>query len=352
MQEPSQKRRTSPQDPPRSTRPTTAEVISGDVDNVDSAAGGLWGWKQNPYARLARWDKPIGTWLLFWPCAWSTALAATNGGLPDIVLVAQFGVGAFLMRGAGCTINDLWDSNIDRQVERTKTRPLASGELSHGQALAFLALQLSGGLGVLLSLPHVAYCVQWGVASLPLVVLYPATKRFFAAPQLVLGLTFNWGAFMGYSAVHGTMDWALILPLYGSGVTWTLLYDTIYAHQDKAYDRQLGLQSTALTFGTSDDTQKRILYGLATLTYGQWLCAVGCAADVVTQTQSLAWWACSAGGLTGAYTHLLWQVKTADLHDPQSCLERFQSNAVVGTIVFGSLAASRYLATTAATAVV
>jgi 4-hydroxybenzoate polyprenyltransferase len=186
-----------------------------------------WAW---PYAALGRWDRPIGTWLLLWPCFWSTALAAPAGAPPDASLLALFGVGAFAMRGAGCTINDLWDRDIDRQVERTRNRPLASGALGVGEAVGFLGAQLSAGLAVLLALPP--YAVGLGFCSVPLFSLYPLAKRFTAYPQAVLGLTFNWGALMGLAATHGAlMAWPVALPLYAGGVWWTLLYDTIYAHQ-------------------------------------------------------------------------------------------------------------------------
>jgi 4-hydroxybenzoate polyprenyltransferase len=144
-----------------------------------------------PYARLARMDKPIGTWLLLWPCFWSTAVAAQPGCFPDPMLLGLFSVGAFVMRGAGCTINDYWDREIDAKVARTGSRPLANGDLTPNQAVGLLALQLTTGLAVLVSLPHTWYCFQWGAASLPLVATYPLMKRFFPYPQLILGFTFS-----------------------------------------------------------------------------------------------------------------------------------------------------------------
>eukprot|EP00522_Entomoneis_paludosa_P003695 CAMPEP_0172473294 /NCGR_PEP_ID=MMETSP1065-20121228/68781_1 /TAXON_ID=265537 /ORGANISM="Amphiprora paludosa, Strain CCMP125" /LENGTH=413 /DNA_ID=CAMNT_0013231465 /DNA_START=407 /DNA_END=1648 /DNA_ORIENTATION=- len=286
-----------------------------------------------PYARLARIDKPIGTWLLLWPCGWSTALAATPGTLPDVSLLALFGLGALTMRGAGCTINDMWDRDVDRAVARTQTRPLAAGDVTMHQAWAFLALQLTTGLGVLVSLPHTWYCFQWGAASLPLVAIYPTTKRFFPYPQLVLGFTMNWGAWMGWAATYGSIDYSIIAPLYLSGVSWTLLYDTIYAHQDKQDDSKLGLQSTALTFGSDDDQQRNILHGLALLTASQWA-LVGWQADL-----SPVYYA----GAAAAYGHLAWQVQTADFHNPHNVMARFRSNSGVGALMFASLAAGRYL---------
>eukprot|EP00978_Attheya_sp_CCMP212_P014582 scaffold37257_cov54-Attheya_sp.AAC.5 len=182
-----------------------------------------------PYMHLARLDKPIGTMLLLWPCYWSTAIAADPGHWPDPKLLGLFTIGSFVMRGAGCTINDMWDADFDRHVERTKSRPLASGELSMTQATAFLAAQLSVGLGVLLSLPHMEFCFMVGAVSLPLVVAYPLMKRYTNWPQLVLGMTFNWGALMGWAATHGSLmdGLSIIGPLYASGITWTLVYDTL-----------------------------------------------------------------------------------------------------------------------------
>jgi 4-hydroxybenzoate polyprenyltransferase len=295
-----------------------------------------------PYARLARIDKPIGTWLLLWPCAWSTAIATEMGHLPDPKLLGLFTAGAFIMRGAGCTINDLWDQDIDAKVSRTATRPLAAGDLTTSQAIGFLALQLSAGLGVLLSLPHLEYCFVWGASSLPLVVAYPLMKRYTDYPQLVLGLTFNWGAWMGWAATYGSMDYSIIAPLYLSGVTWTLVYDTIYAHQDAKEDAKLGLKSTALTFGSDEQQQKRILHGLAALTYLQWL-LVGYNCSIIDDPANALSLLPYALGVSSAYGHLVWQIQTAELDNPQNVSERFRSNTTVGAIVFGSIVAGKLL---------
>jgi 4-hydroxybenzoate polyprenyltransferase len=260
------------------------------------------------------------------------AVATPAATVPDPSLLALFATGAFIMRGAGCTINDLWDQDVDRQVTRTMDRPLASGQVTVSNATAFLAGQLLAGLLVLVSLPHPQYCFGWGLASLPLVAVYPATKRFFRYPQLILGLTINWGAIMGWAAVHGSMDPSVIVPLYTSGVTWTLLYDTFYAHQDKRDDRALGLHSTALSFG---ENQKRTLYGLAAITALQWS-VVGYQADLAVIPYGL--------GVTVAAGHLLWQVNTANLDDPINLATRFRSNATVGGIMFAALVAGKYFA--------
>ncbi|XP_039313160.1 4-hydroxybenzoate polyprenyltransferase, mitochondrial isoform X2 [Solenopsis invicta] len=204
-----------------------------------------------PYMKLMRIDKPIGSWLLFWPCGWSIALAAPAGALPDLHMLALFGMGAFIMRGAGCTINDMWDQDIDKMVARTKDRPLVTGQITPKQSLIFLAGQLSLGLLVLLQLNW--YSIFLGASSLGLVIIYPLMKRVTYWPQLILGMTFNWGTLLGWSAVHGSCNWSVCLPLYVAGICWTILYDTIYAHQDRMDDILLGMKSTAIKFG--EDTK-------------------------------------------------------------------------------------------------
>ena len=235
--------------------------------------------KVRPYLHLARMDKQVGTMLLLWPCIWSTALAAPLGTFPDPMLLAKFTVGAMVMRGAGCTINDLWDRDFDKHVERTKSRPLARGDVTVPQAIAFLGGQLTCGLGVLLSLNPES--ILLALASMPLVVIYPLMKRFTDWPQLVLGLTFNWGALVGWTAAAGSQTSILgaalahqnqtphssimalpeqllttaasavsslppglmeqALPLYGAGVCWTLIYDTLYGYQDRSDDKKIGM---------------------------------------------------------------------------------------------------------------
>ncbi|XP_043304041.1 4-hydroxybenzoate polyprenyltransferase, mitochondrial isoform X4 [Cervus elaphus] len=182
-----------------------------------------------PYLRLMRLDKPIGTWLLYLPCTWSIGLAADPGCLPDWYMLSLFGTGAVLMRGAGCTINDMWDQDFDKKVTRTASRPIAAGDISTFQSFVFLGGQLTLALGILLCLNY--YSIALGAASLLLVITYPLMKRITYWPQLALGLTFNWGALLGWSAIKGSCDPSVCLPLYFSGIMWTLIYDTIYAHQ-------------------------------------------------------------------------------------------------------------------------
>ncbi|KAH7879595.1 4-hydroxybenzoate polyprenyl transferase [Lentinula edodes] len=214
-----------------------------------------------PYMYLTRIDKPIGTLLLFYPCTWSITMAAYSLHTPvttPLVYTVLFGTGALVMRGAGCTINDMWDQRLDRAVERTRERPLARDDITQRQALIFLAGQLGIGLGVLLQLNW--YSILLGASSLSVVTIYPLMKRITHWPQAVLGLAFNWGAMLGWSAVAGAVDWHVCLPLYAGGVCWTLVYDSIYAHQDKKDDVTAGIRSTALLFGTQS---RLILSGLS-----------------------------------------------------------------------------------------
>ncbi|XP_075400212.1 4-hydroxybenzoate polyprenyltransferase, mitochondrial [Tenrec ecaudatus] len=281
---------------------------------VHSAPGAL-----QPYLRLMRLDKPIGTWLLYLPCTWSISLAAEPGCFPDWSLLALFGTGAVLMRGAGCTVNDMWDQKYDKKVSRTANRPIAAGDISTLQSLVFLGGQLTLALGVLLCLNH--YSIALGAASLLLVTVYPLMKRVTYWPQLVLGLTFNWGALLGWSAVKGSCDPYVCLPLYFSGIMWTLIYDTIYAHQDKRDDALLGLKSTALRFR---DSTKQWLSGFSVAMLGA-LGLVG-----VTCDQTLPYYTTLAA--IGA--HLTHQIYTLDIHRPEDCWDKFASNRTIGLMLF------------------
>jgi len=184
------------------------------------------------------------------PPAWSITMASYALELPystPLSYISLFGIGALVMRGAGCTINDLWDRDLDQAVARTKDRPLARGDISNTQVMVFLGGQLAVGLGVLLQLNW--HSILLGASSLSVVTIYPFMKRITHWPQAVLGLAFNWGALLGWSAVAGEVNWEVCLPLYAAGVCWTLVYDTIYAHQDKLDDVRVGIHSTALLFG-------------------------------------------------------------------------------------------------------
>ncbi|KAM0854868.1 hypothetical protein ACQ4PT_050152 [Festuca glaucescens] len=275
-----------------------------------------------PYAILARLDKPIGTWLLAWPCMWSITIAAMPGELPDLKMLALFGCGAVLLRGAGCTVNDLLDRNIDNKVERTKSRPFASGVLTPSQGVCFLGCQLLLGLGILLQLNNFSRVL--GASSLLLVFSYPLMKRFTFWPQAYLGLTFNWGALLGWAAIKESLDPAVILPLYTAGICWTLVYDTIYAHQDKEDDLKVGVKSTALRFG--DSTKK-------------WISAFGAASiggiALSGYNAELGWPYYPL--LTAAAAQLAWQISTVDLSDRADCNRKFVSNKWFGALVFSGI---------------
>ncbi|XP_032371428.1 4-hydroxybenzoate polyprenyltransferase, mitochondrial [Etheostoma spectabile] len=272
-----------------------------------------------PYLRLMRLDKPIGTWLLYIPCTWSIAMAAEPGCLPHLGMLTLFGTGALLMRGAGCTINDMWDKDFDKKVSRTATRPIASGEISQMQALVFLGGQLSLSLGVLLCLNY--YSIALGASSLCLVISYPLMKRITYWPQVVLGLTFNWGALLGWSAVKGFCDWSICLPLYFSGVMWTLIYDTIYAHQDKEDDIKVGVKSTALRF----QEQTKLWLSGFTVAMMSGLVVTGINAE-----QTLPYYAV----LSTVAIHLTHQIYTLDINKPEDCWKKFVSNRNVGLLLF------------------
>ncbi|XP_037114649.1 4-hydroxybenzoate polyprenyltransferase, mitochondrial [Syngnathus acus] len=271
-----------------------------------------------PYLRLMRLDKPIGTWLLYLPCTWSIALAAEPGCLPDLGMLALFGTGALLMRGAGCTVNDMWDKDFDKKVARTATRPIACGDISRLQALVFLGGQLSLALGVLLCLNY--YSIALGAASLSLVLTYPLMKRITYWPQLVLGLTFNWGALLGWAAVRGVCDWSVCLPLYFSGVMWTLIYDTIYAHQDKEDDIKVGVKSTALRFG--EQTKPWLSGFTAAMMAG--LVTAGIHAEQTGPYYAI---------LAAVTVHLARQISTLDIDKPEDCWKKFASNRNLGLLL-------------------
>ncbi|KAL9693231.1 hypothetical protein quinque_012516 [Culex quinquefasciatus] len=313
-----------PLDAPRWPLPTgTGSLVlrnfSSQVSDKDRGGALTTRIVQSPYARLMRLDRPIGSWLLFWPCGWSIALSAPAGCWPDPVMLALFGTGAFIMRGAGCTINDMWDRDIDAKVARTKSRPLVAGELTQLDAWMFLGGQLAVGLLVLLELNW--YSIVLGASSLGLVIVYPLMKRITHWPQLVLGMTFNWGALLGWSATTGSVEWSACLPLYLAGVCWTIVYDTIYAHQDKVDDVLLGIKSTAIRFG---DNTKLWLTGFSTAMLGG-LVTSGIVCD---QT----WPYYSALGIISA--HLAHQIYSLNIHNPTDCANKFISNHQVGLILF------------------
>ncbi|KAL2919430.1 Para-hydroxybenzoate--polyprenyltransferase, mitochondrial precursor (PHB:polyprenyltransferase) [Polyrhizophydium stewartii] len=280
-----------------------------------------------PYLRILRIDKPSGTWLLFLPCTFSIAMATFTSPATPLLsaayMTALFGTGALIMRGAGCIVNDLWDRNIDKLVERTSSRPLAAGTLTPFQAVTFLGANLAAGLVVLLQLNW--YSIFLGASSLALVATYPAMKRITYWPQAVLGLTFNWGALLGSSAILGSVDWAVALPLYAAGVCWTLVYDTIYALQDKKDDVAAGVKSTALRFG---DNVKLWLTGLAVVSVG-FLVLAG-----VANGHGPLFFAVSVGG---AAAHYAWQIATLQVASRPDAAAKFASNRNWGLIVLAGI---------------
>ena len=276
-----------------------------------------------PYLRLARLDRPIGSWLLLMPCWWSVGLAAVHArSQVNLWHVLLFFVGAFAMRGAGCTWNDIVDRDLDARVERTRSRPIPSGQVTVAAAAAFLALQALVGLAVLLQFNR--FTIYVGFASLAVVVVYPFMKRITYWPQIVLGLAFSWGALMGWPATFARLDPPALL-LYAGAISWVIGYDTIYAHQDREDDALIGIKSTALLFRERTKPMLALFYALAVALI------------------ALAGWSAGAGlvfalGLLAFAAHLAWQIARLDVDDPVNCLVVFKSNRDAGLILFAGLA--------------
>jgi 4-hydroxybenzoate polyprenyltransferase len=275
-----------------------------------------------PYLRLARLDRPIGSWLLLMPCWWSVGLAGMRSDhFPSLWHIVLFFMGAFAMRGAGCTWNDLVDRNLDAMVERTRSRPIPSGQVSVAQATAFMVLQALIGFLVLIQFNR--FTVYTGLCSLLVVSIYPFMKRITYWPQIVLGLAFSYGALMGWPAAFGRLDWPAIV-LYAGSISWVIGYDTIYAHQDREDDLLIGIKSTALLFQEKTAPMlvgffagAVVLIGIAGLTAG------GGAIFIA--------------GLIAFAAHLAWQVLRLDINDPAHCLVLFKSNRDAGLILFGAM---------------
>jgi 4-hydroxybenzoate polyprenyltransferase len=272
-----------------------------------------------PYLRLSRLDRPIGSWLLLLPCWWSAALAAGfTGDIRSLPLVlALFFIGAFAMRGAGCTWNDITDRDLDALVERTRSRPLPAGQVSVSRAATFLVIQALLGLAVLLQFNR--FAVATGIASLVIVAVYPFMKRITWWPQIVLGLAFSWGALMGFAVQLGRLD-ATALLLYAGSIAWVIGYDTIYAHQDAEDDALIGVKSTALLFGARTHAALMAFYASAVVLIGTALVLAG------------AGWA-AWGGLAAFAVHLGWQIWRLKISDPALCLRIFKSNRDAGLLL-------------------
>lgn len=296
-----------------------APVADSTANWVDTHAP-VW---MRPYLRLSRFDRPIGWWLLLMPCWWSAALAAGIArdlhSLPQVIVL--FLIGAMVMRGAGCTWNDITDRKLDAKVERTRSRPIPAGQVSVTQAAAFLVLQALVGLAVLLQFNR--FAILTGIASLVIVAIYPFMKRITYWPQVTLGLAFSWGALMGFAVILGRID-ATALVLYAGSIAWVIAYDTIYAHQDTEDDIMVGIKSTALLFGERTQLALTIFYSLAVVLIGiaLWLGGSG-------------WFAWI--GLAAFAAHLVWQVRTIRIEDSALCLRLFKSNRNAGLLLFAGL---------------
>ena len=308
---------------------------------VADAPSGHWVYRALPravwpYAQLARWDRPIGWQLLLWPCWWSAALAAiayARPGEPIATLMPNpwhlvlFLVGAIVMRGAGCAYNDIVDHEIDAKVERTRSRPLPSGQVTRRQAWAFVVAQALIGLIVLVQFN--SFAILLGIASLAIVAAYPFMKRFTDWPQFVLGLAFSWGALMGWAAAFADIDPAALF-LYAGSILWVIGYDTIYAHQDKEDDARVGVRSTARLFGEKTKPALALLYSGALVLF------------------ALAFWSADVSplayvGLAAAALHMGYQICVIDIDDAEQCLSLFKSNSTVGWLIFAGLLVGAFL---------
>ena len=282
-----------------------------------------------PYLRLARLDRPIGSWLLLIPCWWSAALAASLAHslsrLPFVI--ALFFLGAFAMRGAGCTWNDITDRDLDARVERTRSRPIPAGQVSVPQALVFLAVQALIGLAVLLQFNR--FAIATGIASLAIVAVYPFMKRITWWPQVVLGLAFSWGALMGFAVMLGRID-AAALILYAGSIAWVIGYDTIYAHQDAEDDALIGVKSTARLFGAQTHRALIVFYALAVMLIGLAIWLSG--------AHLPAWL-----GLAAFAAHLAWQIARLKIDDSALCLRIFKSNRDAGLLLFAGLLVNAWI---------
>lgn len=306
---------------------TVADAVQGNW--VDRRAPGAL----RPYLRLSRADRPVGTWLLLLPCWWGLALAAALNGpdLTDLWVAIGCGIGAWLMRGAGCTWNDITDREFDAAVSRTRSRPIPSGQVTVMQALIWMVVQSLIAFLILLTFSPLA--IALGIGSLALVAIYPFAKRFTWWPQVFLGLAFNWGVFLAWAAQgHGLHPAAL--SLYLSGIAWTLFYDTIYAHQDAEDDALIGVKSTARLFG---EDSPRWLMRFLIAAVGLMALAVLAALLPGGTPAQIAFGLVAVAGFGG---HLWWQLQRLDIADPERCLALFRSNRDAGLIAAGGLTAA------------
>jgi len=297
---------------------TAARVADSTGNWVDTRAP-TW---SRPYLRLARFDRPIGSWLLLMPCWWSVGLTGMRvEQFPSLWHIALFFIGAFAMRGAGCTWNDLVDRNLDGLVERTRSRPIPSGQVTVAEATAFMLLQALVGFLVLIQFNR--FTVITGLCSLLVVAIYPFMKRITYWPQIVLGLAFSYGALLGWPAAFGRLDWPAIV-LYAGSISWVIGYDTIYAHQDREDDLLIGIKSTALLFGDNTRSMLAGFYAGAVVLIGAAGLMAGGGLIFVL-------------GLIAFAAHLTWQVLRLDINDSAHCLQLFKSNRDAGLILFTAM---------------
>ncbi|MBN9087954.1 MAG: 4-hydroxybenzoate octaprenyltransferase [Reyranella sp.] len=304
-----------------SAGPTTRGFT--DIDRQHWTLRHLPAWMR-PYGRLARWDRPIGTWLLLLPCWWSTALGSGVHWGNMLGWMGLFVIGALAARGAGCTWNDIVDREIDAKVERTRDRPLPAGEVKLKGALIWMMLQSMVCVAILFKLNKTAGGIA--LLSVALVAIYPTMKRFTSWPQVVLGLAFTWGALVGYAAVTGTLSWATV-ALYWGGVAWTLVYDTIYAMQDQRDDSIIDVHSTARRFA---DRPRRWLALFALLALAAWAIA-GHLAGLKPIYYA---------GLLAIALHFAWQIVFLKPDDQADCRDKFRSNKYVGLILTAAIVAA------------
>lgn len=308
---------------------TVADAVRGNwVDRIAPP------WSR-PYLRLSRADRPIGTWLLLIPCFWGVALAADGDGWRrhDVWVIAGCALGAWLMRGAGCTWNDITDRDIDGAVARTRSRPIPSGQVTVKQALVWMVVQAMLGAVILLSFNRVA--IALGIASLALVAIYPFAKRFTWWPQVFLGLAFNWGVLLAFAAHAGRVGGAAVL-LYAAGISWTLFYDTIYAHQDKDDDALIGVKSTARLFGQATPRWLTLFLVLTVILMTAAVLVVMIDGPPLPMAIALV-------GPWGLGWHLMWQIRQFNADDPESCMRIFRSNRDAGLITALFLAVAAFL---------
>ena len=322
--------------PPRLPEADQGGVVDAPQGNWVDRFAPPW---TRPYLRLARADRPIGTWLLFIPCLWGLALAAAASGgwtALDLWIGVGCGLGAVLMRGAGCTWNDLTDRHIDAAVARTRSRPLPSGQVTPRQAAIWMVVQAVLAAAILFTFAPVA--IALGVASLALVAVYPFAKRFTWWPQVFLGLAFNWGVLVAWAAHAGSLGAAAVV-LWLAGIVWTLFYDTIYAHQDKDDDALIGVKSTARLFGDAGTARWMLGFLIASVTLMMVAVVLALTAPGISPFALLV-------GLTGVWAfglHLFWQLRHLDTTDPATCLHLFRSNRDAGLILALFLAGAALL---------